>query len=261
MTRKEEFNMTKVKTKKGPKIILAVASLLVVTILSLSIVRIVKNNPPKHKDYAIYLYGEEHGVAKINKKELALWDDFYHKQGMRHLFIEAAYFDAAILNLWMQEEDDTRFEYLYDGWEGTLSHNKETRDFYFAFKESYPETIFHGTNVGHQHERAGQYYLDYLIDNGLENTEAYTLTLESIAQGEEFTKTGDLKYRESKMVSNFIREFDALDNEVIMGIYGSAHISKDFIAFFLGIEPMTIQLKKHYEPQNILIYAKELTRL
>jgi hypothetical protein len=63
------------------------------------------------------------------------------------------------------------------------------------------------------------------------------------------------------MVSNFIREFDALDNEVIMGIYGSAHISKDFIAFFLGIEPMTIQLKKHYEPQNILIYAKELTRL
>ncbi|OQC11324.1 MAG: hypothetical protein BWX74_00129 [Tenericutes bacterium ADurb.Bin087] len=253
--------MAQTKLTRGPKIIITVGALAIVTILSLSIVRIVKNNPPKNKDYAIYLYGEVHADKKINDKELALWDEFYHHKGMRHLFIEAAYFDAAIMNLWMQDEDDSRFEFLYEGWEGTLSYNKETRDFYFVFKERYPETIFHGTDVGHQHERAGAYYLDYLIENGMQDTEEYTLTLESIAQGEQFLQSADMKYRESKMVSNFIREFDALTDEKIMGIYGSAHLSKDFIAFFLGIEPMTIQLKKHYEPQGTLIYAKELDRL
>jgi hypothetical protein len=39
-----------------------------------------------------------------------------------------------------------------------------------AIKNNYPETIFHGTDVSHQYETIGQFYLDYLVTNGLENT-------------------------------------------------------------------------------------------
>lgn len=127
-----------------------------------------------------------------------------------------------------------------------------------AIKNNYPETIFHGTDVSHQYETIGQFYLDYLVTNGLENTWKYELTLEAIARGEKFYEKGDMKYRESKMVENFIREFDNLNGEKVMGIYGSAHIKTDFLGLIMRITPMTVQPKKHY---GNIIYAKQLDKL
>ncbi|MGI6781521.1 MAG: hypothetical protein ACOX56_01595 [Acholeplasmataceae bacterium] len=224
----------------------------------MNIGNVIRNNPPKNRDYLIYLYGEIHADEKISKKELKLWHDFYHNHGMRHLFIESAYFDSEILNLWMKADDDYYLQYLFDGWEGTLSHNQETWDFYVAIKTNYPETIFHGTDVGHQYERAGQFYLDYLEANGLKDTEKYEITLESIRQGEHFEATGDMQYRESKMFENFVREYDKLNGEKIMGIYGSAHIRQDIIGILIGVEPFTYRLKKHY---GKAVYAKQLDKL
>ena len=229
----------------------------ILSILLVTTGNIIDNNPPLNRDYDIYLYGEVHADKKIINRELKIWGDFYHNKGMRHLFIEAAYFDAEILNLWMQDDSDYYLDYLYEGWKGTYSYDPAERNFYVQIK-NYPETIFHGTDVGHQYERAGQFYLEYLETNGLKESIKYQLTLESIEQGEHFYNTSDMKYRENKMVENFIREFDSLNGEKIMGIYGSAHIKKDIIATLLQIEPMTAQLKKHY---GNIIYAKQLDKL
>ncbi len=49
----------------------------------------------------IYLYGEQHGNDAILEKELELWYDHYHKDGMRHLFLEHPYYTAEFLNIWM----------------------------------------------------------------------------------------------------------------------------------------------------------------
>ena len=42
----------------------------------------------------IYLFGEEHGVEKILNKEVEIWNDYYHNQNMRHLFVELPYYTA-----------------------------------------------------------------------------------------------------------------------------------------------------------------------
>ncbi len=253
------FDYTK-KAVKSYKLIsyLAILGTFLLGFLLITTLNIIENNPPKNKDYSIYIYGEDHTKQSNIKKELEIWNDFYHKKGMRHLFIESSYFDGEILNLWMQDSTDYYLDYLYDGWQGTFSYDPMVRDFYVQIKTNCPETIFHGTDVGHQYERAGQFYLEYLEEKGLKNSEKYRLTLESIHQGKHFYDTGDLKYRENKMVENFIREYDKLNGEKIMGIYGSAHLKKDIIAILFGIEPMTIQLKKHY---GDVIYAKQLDKL
>mgnify|MGYP000025435716 CR=1 FL=1 len=53
----------------------------------------------------IYLYGEIHVNANIMKKELELWGEYYD-DGMRDLFVELPYFDAQLMNIWMQSADD-----------------------------------------------------------------------------------------------------------------------------------------------------------
>lgn len=83
----------------------------------------------------------------------------------------------------MQAEDDYYLDYLYEGWEGTFSGDPVVRNFYVQIKINCPETIFHGIDVGHQHDRAGKFYLNYLEENGLKDSEEYRLTLESINQG------------------------------------------------------------------------------
>jgi hypothetical protein len=158
----------------------------------------------------------------------------------------------------MQAEEDYYLDYLYEGWEGTFSGDPVVRNFYVQIKINCPETIFHGIDVGHQHDRAGKFYLNYLEENGLKDSEEYRLTLESINQGIYFYDNADMKYREEMMAQNFIREFDSLDNEKIMGIFGSAHIGKDIFSYILGIDPMTYELKEYY---GNVIYAKELDRL
>lgn len=132
-------------------------------------------------------------------------------------------------------------------WEGTYASGAETLDFYRTVKEGCPETVFHGTDVGHQYDSTGARYRDYLEEQGLTDTEDYRLTLEAIEQGEAFAEQGSDAYRENRMAENFIREFEALGGESVMGIYGAAHTDPDAMADSAGTVPsMAAQLKERY---------------
>ena len=126
----------------------------------------------------IYLYGEIHGIAAIEEYEAERWKECYER-GMRHLFVELSHYTAQWLNLWMDAEDDEILEQLHQDWESTLSSGAETLDFYRTIKEQCPETVFHGTDVGHQYDSTGARYQDYLEERGLADTEDYRLTLET----------------------------------------------------------------------------------
>ena len=147
----------------------------------------------------------------------------------------------------MDAEDDGILEQLHRDWEGTLSSGAETLDFYRTVKEQCPETVFHGTDVGHQYDSTGARYRDYLEEQGLTDTEDYRLTLEAIEQGEAFAEQGSDAYRENRMAENFIREFEALGGGSFMGIYGAAHTDPDAMADSAGSVPsMAAQLKERY---------------
>lgn len=191
----------------------------------------------------IYLYGELHSNEEIIKKEFELWKDYYHNGGLRHLFLESPYYTAEYLNLWMQAADDEILDEIYDDWEGSAAHNPYLKEFYQKIKEQCPETVFHGTDVGHQYETTGKRYLNYLRANQLENSRQYSLAQECIEQGKYYYENSDDAYRENKMAENFIRFFDALNGESVMGIYGGAHI---------GIESMD------YSTQSVPSMANQL---
>jgi hypothetical protein len=198
----------------------------------------------------IFLYGEEHGKADIMDKEFELWYKHYHDEGMRHLFLEVPYFSAQYLNLWMKSDSDEILDALYDDLEGTLSHTPAINDFYKKIKSECPQTVFHGTDVGHQYESTGERYLQYLQSAGLENSHEFQLAQEATKQGETYYNLEDeaaLEYRESMMVANFIREFDGLDGKSIMGIYGDQHTTiGGFIFNSKRVTNMATQLDLHY---------------
>lgn len=204
---------------------------------------------------SIYLYGEAHGQAKIMDKEFDLWSEYYHNEGMRHLFVELPYFTAEYLNLWMQSDDDDILEAIYEDWEGTASHNPYIKAFYRKIKSECPETIFHGTDVGHQY-KTGSRYLSYLADNDLTESEAYILTVEAIQQGRFYYSKDDDVYRENKMTENFIREFEKLGSESIMGIYGAAHTGLDEMDHSQSVPCMANQLQERYGDN---IYSEDLS--
>ncbi|KHL96283.1 hypothetical protein QW71_08295 [Paenibacillus sp. IHB B 3415] len=196
---------------------------------------------------SIYLYGEAHGNAKIMDKEYELWSEHYHNEGMRHLFVELSYFTAEYLNLWMHSDNDELLEQIYEDWEGTAVHSPYTKAFYQKIKSECPETIFHGTDIGHQYDSTGSRFLSYLEANDLTGSESYTLTKEAIRQGQLFYSKDDGEYRENMMTENFIREFEKLGSESVMGIYGSAHTSLDGMDYSTQSTPcMANQLQKHY---------------
>ena len=58
------------------------------------------------------------------------------------------------------------------------------------------------------------------------------------------------------MTENFIREFDLLDDEKIMGIYGASHIDPDKMDFTGKVPCMANQLKEHY---GDIIYSENLS--
>lgn len=208
----------------------------------------------------IYLFGEMHGIDAIYTEELQQWQTLYNEQGLRHLFIELPYYTAEFLNLWMQApaEDDTILDALYEDWQGTATYNSTVRDFYRQIKASCPETVFHGTDVGHQRETTGQRFLEYLQANGQENSEAWQLAQECIEQGQTFysVDSGDMAYREEMMVSNFIREFDKLADTDIMGIYGGAHTWIDYENE--GSANMATRLQARY---GEALHSQDLTHL
>ena len=195
----------------------------------------------------IYLYGEQHGVDKILSEELKIWSEYYHNENMRHLFMELPYYTAEFLNIWMQSDSDDILEAIYQDSVGSLAHNPSIKEFYVQIKKEFPETIFHGTDVGHQHSTTGARFLKYLEENGLQDSDQYLLAQEIIEQGEYFYDKSDDAYRENKMTENFIREFDALNNENIMGIYGSVHTGIDAMTYNAAAIPcMANQLSERY---------------
>ncbi len=217
-----------------------------------------KTEPETTKSTATaYLYGETHGVPAILEKEFELWNNYYQNNEMRHLFIEFPFYGAEYLNLWMQSEDNSILDEIFNDVKGTAADTPETKEFFIKIKENCPETIFHGIDVGHQYQTTGERYLNYLTQNNLEDSKAFILTQEAISQGEEFYSNDDYEYRENMLVENFKREFDSLENQDIMGIFGSAHtdlntyISNDTLN-------MTSQLIEYYGEN---IKAESLTYL
>ena len=171
---------------------------------------------------------------------------------MRHLFVELPYYTAKFLNLWMKADNDAILDAVYADWEGTASYTPVVKAFYKSIKTQYPETIFHGTDVGHQYFSTGKRFLEYLEQNNLQDSEQYILTQEAIAQGEYFYDKSDDVYRENKMTENFIREFDALNPQgeekitKIMGIFGAAHTGLNAKDFAKKTPNMATQLQKYY---------------
>lgn len=174
----------------------------------------------------IYLYGESHGREDILTRELSLWQDCYAR-GMRHLFVEMPYYTAEYMNQWMQAEDDSLLLALYADWEGSLLHNETYLRFYRSLKETCPETVFHGTDVGHQLHSTGQRYLNELKAAGQQDTEAYARTLKALEQGRTFYYGPEEEadaYRETCLVENFLEAYAQLEGEAVMGIYGANHL-------------------------------------
>ena len=156
----------------------------------------------------LYLYGEFHANDELLQRELALWKDYY-AGGLRDLFIELPYYTAQYLNRWMQADNDRILMEVYTDWKGSASY----------------QTVFHGTDVGHQYNSTGYRYLRLLRSEGKRDTEEYRLASENIDQGLEFYRTQDGEFRENAMTQNLLREYRALGGGTVMGIYGAYHTS------------------------------------
>ncbi|HWR23553.1 MAG TPA: hypothetical protein VN366_08760 [Feifaniaceae bacterium] len=206
----------------------------------------------------IYLCGEAHGVEKILDKEFELWHGYYHNKGMRHLFVEFPYYTAEFLNIWMQADGDDILEALYNDWDGTAGHTPSMMELFRKIKSECPETIFHGTDVGHQYHSTGGRFLKHLEDNGLKGSAQYILAQEAIAQGKYYYAHADDAYRENKMTENFIREYDGLNGADIMGIYGGAHTGLDAMDFTGSVPCMANQLKGRH---GDAVQSEDLTGL
>ncbi|MBO4638593.1 MAG: hypothetical protein J5710_02440 [Treponema sp.] len=194
-------------------------------------------------DTKIYLYGEAHGYKPYYDIEFRKWKECYD-DGWRNLFVELPYYSAELLNLWMKENDDLIIDQFFEDIKGTLSGNQYYYDFFHQIKETCPETIFYGTDVGHQYSITGQRYLDYLKAQGFTDSEQFDKAVECIRQGEEFysirkDRSGISPVREKYMVENFIKTYDSVGGK-IMGIYGSYHTSLNNPDLMAG------RLKAHY---------------
>ena len=175
----------------------------------------------------ICLYGEAHGYKKCYDAELEEWRKFYD-EGCRNLFVELPYYSAEFLNAWMRADSDEMLDQWFEEIKGTLSGNGYYKEFFHEIKKDCPDTVFYGTDVGHQFDTTGARYLKYLEDNGLENSENYILAKECIRQGQEYRNedtehNGVSALRENYMVSNFIEAYTRCGGGKIMGIYGSYH--------------------------------------
>lgn len=216
-----------------------------------------KTASPARSEGLIYLYGEQHGIEQIMNKEFELWRGYYQNENMRHLFVELPYYTAEFLNVWMSSDNDDILDELYGDWEGAAIHTPLTKEFYKKIKDECPETVFHGTDVGHQYYSTGERFLEYLKTNNSESSGRHSLTEEAIEQGKNFTRRNDAGYRENKMTENFIREFDGLNNESVMGIYGSAHTGGSG-GLTDSDSIMINQLKKRY---GNAVYSEDLAWL
>ncbi len=179
------------------------------------------------EDTLIMLYGEAHGAKVYYDLELELWEKNY-AEGCRSLFVELPYYSAEFLNLWMKEDSDELLDAFFADIRGTQSGNQDYYEFFQGIKKSCPETIFYGTDVGHQYNTTGKRYLQYLHDSGQSTSDNYALAYNCIRQGKDYysserTDSGISAVREEYMVSNFIDAYERCGGGKVMGIYGSWH--------------------------------------
>ena len=196
----------------------------------------------------IYLYGETHADPACLEQELAAWDRYYKELGMRDLFIEVPSYTAQFMNLWMKAEDDAILSRLFEDLEGTLMHDQKIWDFYKSIKEQYPETVFHGFDVGHQYNTTGTRYLIGLALTGQMGSADWDETQQTIEQGKQYYQTGDDVYRENIMAENLARIFESLPmGASVMVITGSAHSNLYAMDYNTGTVPcMAGQLRQQY---------------
>lgn len=207
----------------------------------------------------IFLYGEEHSVQSILEKEFELWSSYYHNDSMRDLFVELPYYTAEYINVWMRSDNNDILDALYQDWTGTAIYSQEVIDFYKKIKGQCPETVFHGTDVGHQYDTTGKRFLEYLESSGQRQSDLYRLTQENMEQGQYYYRHSDPVYRENVMTENFIREFNSLGDVDIMGIYGSAHTGVEAMDYATNSVPcMAGQLHRIY---GDALYTEDLTPL
>ncbi len=234
------------KTRRSKKTILAI-TIAIAAVLFLGYFAMkfaTKSGQPSGK---IFLYGEKHASKEILEKEFELWSSYYQKEGMRDLFIELPYYTAEYMNLWMQSDSDDILDELYQDWAGTAIHAQEVIHFYQRIKKECPETVFHGTDVGHQYHTTGKRFLEYLESMGQQQSQRYRLSQENMKQGQYYDQHSDQAYRENTMAENFIREFDSLNGADVMGIYGSAHTNIEAMDYKTNSVPcMANQLHKKY---------------
>ncbi|MCL2015586.1 MAG: hypothetical protein FWG68_04995 [Defluviitaleaceae bacterium] len=173
-----------------------------------------------------HLFGERHSDEIGLQMQLAFWENFYNNFDMRHLFVELPFFVAEFLNIWLHEPDDTILDNIFDNIRGTAMDSVYTRNFLRDIKENFPETIFHGTDIGHAYQTLGVQFLQHLTENGLQDTELYTLTQENIEQGRMFYEEldGDFDFRVTQMTKNFSRAFaEVSPSSVMTAFYGGWH--------------------------------------
>lgn len=192
----------------------------------------------------IQLYGEAHGAKAYYDIEFELWKTYYD-QGYRALFVELPYFTAEYLNIWMQENSDEIIDRIFEDIQGTQGGNEHYYSFFHGIKEQCPQTVFYGTDVGHQYDTTGPRYLEYLADKGLGDSENYRLAKECIDQGiahrsDDSDHDGISDIREAYMTSNFIEAYARCGTDKIMGIYGSYHTNLEYPDRMAG------RLKAHY---------------
>ena len=209
----------------------------------------------------LYLYGEIHGSEVINYTEFELWNNFY-KTGLRHLFMELPYFYTGFINRWMKMKDDQILDELFIG--DVVGDSEYDRNFFKQIKELCPETVFHGTDIGHKFDTLGTAYLKSLSPYSNE----YKITSENISQAKEYydfiqeSKNGDYSagshIREKYMAKNFIRELESVNSCDIVGIYGEAHLFSDSADTF-GIEQNMLSMIEKYYANGINI-EKTLVR-
>lgn len=203
----------------------------------------------------IYLYGEMHAEPELVEREYDLWYQYYHEKGMRHLFLEDSYYGAEFLNLWMQSDSDELLEQLRKERIGSFGASSIYKEFYKKIKRECPETIFHGTDVGHQYDTTGERYLNCLEEKGQAGSEKYKRAREVMQQGEVLYSSSEeegMAYREKKMAENFIWEYEKLKGESIMGIYGGAHVELEQVNYGTGfIDSMALQLQEKYQEKLV----------
>ena len=201
--------------------------------------------PTPHSTGQIYLYGVTHEDKITFNREFEVWKDHYQNDNMRHLFNGFPYFSTEYLNEWMHSNDDEILDVLF-------KHLKEDdyddmTEFYKKIKSECPDTVFHG--IGVNYSTIGEKYLKHLEDTMMAGLENYKLSQEAIEQGKTFYSNGnyDWAYRETTMAENFIREFDKLNGESVMGIFGVDLANIDAVdSHTHSIQSMAGQLKTVY---------------